>query len=139
MWPFSTEVSLTTSVYFVFSRSAVRVRKSSADLSIMPSTASVVAFPPCAAGLWWVPAEREAAHHSNAGASAAASQILFFKMSPWGQALADVFRSMMLAHSQHIERCADGQERFGTGSSGLAANLDLIRDNVSVSIADRIN
>src|SRR5580700_3969592 len=40
---FSTEVSFTTSVYFVFSMSAVRLRKSAAALSMVARTASMVA------------------------------------------------------------------------------------------------
>src|SRR3984957_15803369 len=92
MCPFSTEVSFTTSVYFVFSMSAVKLRKSAAALSIVARTASVVAWAPCAAGLRCGAAERAATHGNDASASAAASQIFGFKVSTWGRLLADVFR-----------------------------------------------
>jgi len=42
IWPISVEVSFTTSVYLMCSMSAVRLRKSDADLSIICRTLSVV-------------------------------------------------------------------------------------------------
>src|SRR5580704_12323266 len=75
----------------------------------MPSTASVVAWPPCAAGTWWAPAERKMAHENAVSASAAAIQILGFKVCTWADRW-PFSAELILAHKK---RCTDGMERFG--------------------------
>src|SRR5260370_42040595 len=103
MCPVSAEVSFTTAVYFTCSMSAVRVWKSCGDLSIIPSTPSMLqrSFV-CASTAGSSPAEQQKAPSTN-------KRIQRFKRGLHRRKISCIQRLEILAY---IEGCENLPHRF---------------------------